>query len=172
MIIIIDEVLAVMNIEQLVTTRRTIKKFKADPVDEALFMKWLQAASLAPNHKMTEPWDIIFAGPETRGKLKHKTDFGGAPEVMAVTVKHGKTELETVENTAAVACFIQNFMLQAWDEGVGTFWCSLGASKAAREVLGVEEGSEVVGIIAFGYPEEIPAIKERISIEDKIKKLP
>ncbi|SID46699.1 Nitroreductase family [Mycobacteroides abscessus subsp. abscessus] len=127
-------------------------------MDEALFMKWLQAASLAPNHKMTEPWDIIFAGPETRGKLKHKTDFGGAPEVMAVTVKHGKTDLETVENTA--------------DEGVGTFWCSLGASKAAREVLGVEEGSEVVGIIAFGYPEEIPAIKERISIEDKINKLP
>lgn len=157
-----------MNIFEVITGRRTIKKFKSDEVDNAVIVEWLQRARFAPNHKMTEPWEILFIGEKTRAELKHKTNFGGASKVLAILSYRGRNQIERDENLSAVSCFIQNFMLQAWDEGVGTFWSSVGASALGRRTLGVSDEFEVVGVLAIGYPEEIMAPKERASIEDKI----
>lgn len=83
-----------MNVLEVIKSRRIIKKFKPEPIDDQLIVTWLQAASLAPNHRLTEPWEIIFIGPETRAKLNHKTNFGNAPVLMAVLSKHGASEAE------------------------------------------------------------------------------
>ncbi|MEM5593759.1 nitroreductase family protein [Niallia circulans] len=117
---------------------------------------------------MTEPWRILFVGENTRAELKHKTNFGGASKVIAVLSHKGRNQVERDENLAAVSCFIQNFMLQAWDAGVGTFWSSVGSSALGRNTLGVSEDYEVVGVLAIGYPEEIMEPKARTSIEEKI----
>ncbi|KON89979.1 nitroreductase [Sporosarcina globispora] len=160
-----------MDIQKVITSRRNIKKFKSDKMDQDLLKSWLQAASMAPNHKMTEPWEVLFVGPETRAKLNHKTDFGNAPVVLAILSKHGSSDLERNENMAAVSCFIQNFMLLAWASGVGTFWSSLGISDKARNTLHVPDDYDVVGILGVGFPEEVPAAKERTPIDRKIKHL-
>jgi nitroreductase len=60
-----------MDVMDAIKTRRNIKKFKADPVDREQVLSWLEAARYAPNHRMTEPWEIVFIGPETRVKLNH-----------------------------------------------------------------------------------------------------
>lgn len=160
-----------MDIQKVIENRRNIKKFKADKVDENLLKSWLQSASMAPNHKMTEPWEILFIGPENRAKLNHKTNFGNAPVVLAILSKHGSSDLERNENMAAVSCFIQNFMLMAWASGVGTFWSSLGISPKVRDALNVPDHYDVVGILGVGFPEEVPESKERTPIEMKIKHL-
>lgn len=161
-----------MSIVDLVKSRRTVKKFKGDPIERETYTKWLEVASFAPNHKMTEPWEILVIGPKTRAQLNHKTDFGGAPVVLAVISKKGDNEIIREENMAATSCFIQNFMLTAWSEGVGTFWSSIATSQKNREVLQVSNDYDIVGVLAFGYPEEVPAAKPRTEIENKIKDLP
>lgn len=161
-----------MEIIEIIKNRRIIKKFKSDPIDRDVIITWLRSASFAPNHRMTEPWEIIFAGSETRAGINHKTNFGGAPIVLAVLSKHGKNEAEREENRSATSCFIQNFMLIAWSEGVGTFWSSIGASAKNRTVLKVSDNYDVIGMLAVGYPEEIPQAKPRIPIEEKISDLP
>ncbi|NRD79687.1 nitroreductase [Bacillus sp. BRMEA1] len=161
-----------MTIIEVIKSRRTIKKFKSDHVDQQLIKKWLDAAAMAPNHRMTEPWEIYFIGPETRGKLNHKTNFGNAPVVIAIISKQGATVVETEENKAAVSCFIQNFMLAAWDEGVGTFWSSIGMKEGNRELMSIPEDYDLLGMFGVGYPEEIPDPKPRTEIENKIKNLP
>ena len=160
-----------MDIQKIITTRRNIKKFKPDAVEHSAIISWLEAAAMAPNHKMTEPWEVLFVGPETRAKLNHKTDFGGAPVVLVILSKHGATALERTENMAAVSCFIQNFMLMAWESGVGTFWSSLGTSAKARLTLNVPEDYDVVGIFGVGYPAEVPEAKPRTQINSKIRHL-
>ena len=157
---------------EVIRSRRNIKKFKPDEVKEDDLMTWLQAASMAPNHRMTEPWEILFLGKETREKLNHKTNFGNAPVVMAVLSKNGATQIELIENALATACFIQNFNLAAWADGVGAFWSSIGASERSREILGVPDGYEVIGVLGVGYPEIIPEPKPRKPIAEKIKRLP
>ncbi|MGN1402088.1 MAG: nitroreductase family protein [Bacillus sp. (in: firmicutes)] len=161
-----------MNIAEAIKQRRTIKKFKTDPISEKKLMDWLQLGTMAPNHRMTEPWEIIFLGPETRKQLNHKTDFGNAPVLFALLSKKGKTVVETEENKATVACFAQNVMLASWAEGVGTFWSSIGSSNKNLKLLGVNEEHVLVGIFAMGYPEEVPVVKERTSLDSKVSRLP
>lgn len=161
-----------MNVIDIIQTRRNIKKFKKDQIERCTILSWLQAATFAPNHRMTEPWEVYFIGPETRAKLNHKSNFGNAPVIFAVLSKHGKNEIEREENRAATACFIQNFMLSAWAEGVGSFWSSIGISPTNRVILSVPDDYDVIGVIGLGYPEEIPVIKTRTLIDEKIKELP
>ncbi len=161
-----------MNIIEVIKNRRNIKKFKPNPVNLEEVHSWLEAAAMAPNHRMTEPWEVYFIGEETRAKLNHKTDFGSAPVVIAVLSKHGVTTVETEENAMATACFIQNFNLAAWAEGVGTFWSSIGITAKNRQILGVPDNYDLIGVLGIGYPEEVPPPKPRISIIKKIKNLP
>ncbi|KAA9007558.1 nitroreductase [Paenibacillus spiritus] len=160
------------DILKTIRTRRTIKSFKPDPIDEALLLSWLEAACSAPNHRMTEPWEVRHAGPETRAKLGHKTDFGGAPVVLAVLSKPAATPFERDENLMAVSCWVQNLLLAAHEAGAGTFWSSLGAQPRSREILGVPDGYDVVGLIGIGYPAEIPQPKPRNPIAGRIVPLP
>lgn len=157
-----------MEIKEVIENRRIIKKFKQDPVDINLLKSWLQVATFAPNHRMTEPWQILFLGPETRAKINHKTNFGRAPVAIAILSKHGSTDIEKNENMVAVSCFIQNFMLLAWSNGIGTSWSSIGVSQSVRNTLNVADDYEVVGIFGVGYPEEIPLVKNRTQIDNKI----
>lgn len=161
-----------MAIHNIITERRNIKKFKSDVIDINLIKSWLETASMAPNHRMTEPWEILFIGIETREKLNHKTNFGDAPVLIAILSKHGNTEVEKNENLAAVACFIQNFNLMAWESGVGTLWSSLGNSQAVRTIVDVTDDYSIMGIFGVGYPEELPEVKKRTPIEMKMKQLP
>jgi nitroreductase len=161
-----------MNVLDIIKSRRTIKKFKSNPIQLDLIYSWLEAAKMAPNHRMTEPWEVYFIGPETRAKLNHKTDFGNAPVLIAIVSKHGKTVIEKEENAMATACFIQNFNLAAWAEGVGTFWSSIGTSTKNRGILSVPDDYDLIGVLGIGYPELIPDPKPRISIMNKIKNLP
>lgn len=157
---------------EAIKARRNIKAFKPDTIDEKEWLSWLEAASFAPNHRMNEPWEVLVVGPETRAGLGHKTDFGGAPVVLAVLSKPAPTPLERDENVMAVSCFIQNFMLAAHEAGAGVFWSSIGASPRNREVLGVQEGYDVIGVLGVGYPAEVPEAKARTPITSKIAYLP
>ena len=161
-----------MDILESIKSRRNIKIFKSDPVDSQKLHLWLEAASFAPNHRLTEPWEIVLVGPETRAKINHKTNFGNAPVVMAVLSRHGATAIETEENLIATACFVQNFNLAAWADGVGTLWSSIGATPRNREMIGVPDGYDVVGIFGVGFPEEIREPKTRTPIQNKMKTLP
>ncbi|MFB9325596.1 nitroreductase family protein [Paenibacillus aurantiacus] len=160
------------RILEVIQTRRTIKQFDARPIAEAQWTAWLEAASYAPNHRMNEPWEILEVGPETRAKLRHKTDFGGAPVVLVLLSKPAATAFERDENVMAVSCFAQNFLLAAHDAGVGAYWASMGALPHNREILGVQEGYDVIGIFGLGYPADTPAVKPRTPIAAKIQRLP
>lgn len=160
-----------MNVLELIKSRRTIKSFKPDAVDMNKLLEWLEAASYAPNHKMHEPWEIKIIGPETRAKINHKTDFGGAPVVIAVLSKVGANKVERDENIMATSCFIQNFALAAHEAGVGVFWSSVGASVQGRMHLQATEEDEVVGVLAIGYAADTPELKPRTAIEQKISHL-
>ncbi|GAB6989760.1 nitroreductase family protein [Paenibacillus pini] len=157
-----------MKITELIKTRRNVKQFKVDPIHEDTLNSWLEAASYAPNHRMNEPWKIIFVGKETRAKLNHKTNFGNAPIVIAVLSEGSVTALQRDENVMATACFVQNFLLAAHEEGVGTYWSSMGAQPQNREILNVPENDDVIGVFGIGYPVEVPNAKPRTPITSKI----
>jgi nitroreductase len=48
-----------MDVFQAATTRRSIRKYKPDPVPEALIREILEAARWSPSWGNTQPWEII-----------------------------------------------------------------------------------------------------------------
>jgi nitroreductase len=160
-----------MDLMELIKERRNIKQFTNQPVDLQQIMTWLDAGSFAPNHRMVQPWEVLVVGPETRAKLNHKANFGDAPLVLAVLSKGADSAVDQEENLIATACFVQNFLLLAWQNGVGTRWTSIGSRPVAREILAVPEGYSVVGVFGVGYPLNVPFSKSRTPIAGKMKHL-
>lgn len=157
-----------LNLAELIQARRNIKQFSDQAIDVETIAKWFEVASFAPNHKMVEPWKILMVGPETRAKLNHKANFGDAPVVFAILSKGANSTVDKEENLVATACFVQNFLLLAWEHGVGVRWASIGQTAVARDILGVPEEDSVVGVFGIGYPVTVPSVKSRTPIEEKI----
>lgn len=161
-----------MSIAELIRNRRHIKQFSDKPVAEADIISWFHEAAWAPNHRMTEPWQINFVGPETRAQIHHGADFGDAPVVIAILSKRAERPADRDENLIATACFVQNFSLLAWEAGVGVRWTSIGWTEPAREALDVSDDYDVLSILGIGYPAEIPQPRPRTPIDAKVQRLP
>merc|ERR1712166_1045951 len=113
-------------------TRRSVAKYDVEKaIPEAAITGALEAATLAPNHFLNEPWRFYQAGPETIAKLCALNEekakmFAGVPGWMIVTIaasEYGEdgsiSTKKGLEDHAATACAIQNFMISLADEGVG-----------------------------------------------------
>lgn len=161
-----------MTTAELIRNRRHIKQFSDKPVSEADILAWFQQAVWAPNHRMTEPWQLVFVGPETRAQIHHGADFGDAPIVVAVLSRRGERPIDRDENLIATACFVQNFSLLAWESGVGVRWTSIGWTDGARAALGVSDEYDVLSILGIGYPAEVPDPKPRTAVETKVTYAP
>lgn len=177
-----------MDVLEAIYGRRSIGKLKPDPVDRSLIEKWLEAATMAPNHGLTEPWRFIVmtgegrrllgeayaraagAAQEAAFETQMKKAFR-APVVIAVVCLPAAERLGVVqqEEFAAVHAAVQNLLLAAHSHGIGTIWRS-GAPMyhpAMKEVFGLAPHEELVGFIYAGWPDgEPPASKKRKAVQE------
>ena len=177
------------TIEQVIRSRRTIKRFKEDPISLDVIRELLDIAIWAPNHKMREPWRFIAFVDEGKKQLiealKQEKEQGRAPRPMkpekeqqmytvpafiVVVMPVDPRQAIFEEDFAAVSALIQNFQLAAWNRGIGTLWNTDQAiySPTFHEAIGVKPGEKVCAIIQVGYPEMTPKSRERTPLEDKL----
>lgn len=187
-----------MEMLEHIKARRTIRKFKADPLPQDVLDQIYEAAMWAPSHGNAQPWDFAVIGPETRQKLlglfkgkakelladpdippmKRKNietltdDFGGAPYMVAIVSRPGEDPLSKLENPLSAAVAAQNMSLAAWDKGVGSVWLSVGAAPPARPLFDVPEGASVVALLALGYPADVPPAPPREDYKARLRELP
>ena len=65
-----------MELIETITTRRSIRRFKEDPVSDDMIHELLEAARLAPSGSNIQPWRfIILKSPESREKLRAVTPY-------------------------------------------------------------------------------------------------
>jgi len=152
----------------ILVNRRSVAKYKSDPVSKELLDNAFGAAILAPNHFLTEPWRFRVAGPDTQAKIfalneDKKAMFEGVPGWVVVSVATeldeagGISTKKALEDHAAVACAIQNFCLSLKGEGVGTKWMTgaLGiAPEAIMEAVGALAEEKFMGVVWYGYPDK------------------
>ena len=176
------------GVQETLTSRRTVYRYKQQEVPDRILESAFEAASNAPCHKNTHPWKFYVMGENTResmipeveklAKKKSKDGKGvkariskaiekiiSPPLLICVTSArspHDPSREE--EDYAATACAIQNMTRSLWDNGVGTQW-STGAitrTNAAYAAIGVSREKErIVGFIKAGYPKKIPSITKK-----------
>ena len=190
-----------MELSEAIYGRRTIKDFKPDAVPAAVLERALDAGLWAQNHKLTEPWRFTLLGPETHRRLAESFAGGQAeslgpdadaarreqvrqeatrklfskPCVVAVSQHLEGNSAQRREDYAAIACAIQNIQLAAWADGVGMQWSSgkIIQLPPTYELLGIDPArEEIVGLLLFGYPANIPAAQTRRPLAAVSRHLP
>jgi nitroreductase len=180
-----------MQISDAIQSRRSVKRFTARPVTRQELESLLDAATRAPNHRLTQPWRFYVLGPDARHayglalgdrKARKLTDPDAArtlretvaaehralPAMIAVAVVTTDNAEIAEEDYAATMMGVANLGLAAVAMGLGTAIKS-GAvlnDPAARSAIGVGEGQRVVAIVNVGEPADQPADRPRTPAAD------
>ncbi len=160
-----------MEVLEAIRTRRSIRKYRTDPVDGGVLAQVLEAARQAPSWANTQCWRfVVVRDSAVRGKLSDtltetnpaRNAVRNAPLVIVACARTGRAGFKAGQVTTDkgdwfmfdVALAMQNLVLAAHSLGLGTVYVGLfDAAKAAR-VLGVPEGYCVVAMTPLGYPAE------------------
>jgi nitroreductase len=174
------------DVFEAIGARRSIKRFRDRSISRADIERLLDAAALAPNHKMTEPWRFCVLGPRARRaygdalgarKAKKLDDSEAAaqvrakvaaeneslPAVIAIAMKVADDAEVQREDYAATFMAVQNLTLAATALGLGTH-IKTGAvmdDPAARAAVGVKDDERIVAVVNLGEPEELPSATKR-----------
>lgn len=175
-----------MKASEAIRSRRSIKRFADRPVSRAELETILDAAVLAPNHHLTNPWRFYVLGPDARSayglalgnrKAKKLTDPEAAqrirdtvaqehralPAMIAVAVVNSDDPERREEDYAATMMAVQTLCLAATELGLGTA-IKTGAvmsDPAARAAAGVADDERIVAVVNVGVPAEVPVAKSR-----------
>ena len=184
-----------MDVLEAIASRRSVFKFKPEPVPNDVIERVFSYGCWAQNHHLTEPWRFVVVGEETKEILAKRyaeiqkskaaegadddavqkladagyQKFHSKPTIVAVSCVQGADEVRNKEDYAAVCCAMQNIALAAWAEGIGMQWTTgpvtLEASTYA--LLGMDQDREyIVGFMYTGYPEEVPVGRRKALGED------
>lgn len=159
-----------MELMKAIKERRAIRKFKSNDIPEEKITAILEAAIWAPY--ASERWEfIVVKNAEIRRKLaraaKDQKHVEEAPVDIVVcsnlkgAVKRDR-ELYSIQESSAA---IQNLMLKAHEEGLGTCWVSEFSEARVRRVLKIPRWVRPLAIIPIGYADEAPAPPMRKNLE-------
>ena len=165
-----------------IMARRSIRKYKAEPVSRATMDTILMCGINAPNGMNRQSWEVrVVDKPEVMAEIKEYMKAANPdvkPEMIEGCFRGAPTMVFVANDPAydfsAIDCGLlsENIMLSAWSLGVGSV--CLGSpvrfllnSPEATTRLGFSEGYRPIICIGLGYPDESPEAKPRDA--DKVK---
>ena len=166
-----------MSVLDIIKKRRSIRKYKENPVPEDVLNRVMEAARLAPSGKNFQPWKFIIVRSQ---ELKHKLAeacFGqhfmakasliivacGFPDTCYA---HQGRYMKSWPIDVAIA--LEHLVLQAQEEDLGTCWIGAFEEKKVKSLLGIPEDVRVVALTPLGYPDEEPRFRGRKRLEEII----
>jgi nitroreductase len=158
-----------MDLMEAIKGRRSIRKYKPDPVPEEVLQKVMEAVKWSPSWANTQCWELIVVkDPNMKSELaktlaKGNPAFSSMTEAPLVIVLCGKKgvsgfkrgEVATVKGDWLMfdtGLAMQNLCLTAYGLGLGTVIVGLFDHKKVEEILGVPQNVEVVAMTPLGYP--------------------
>jgi len=153
---------------EVVRKRRSIRRYKSDPVPEDVLNQILEAARLAPSAGHGQPWHfIVVKNSETKRKLGVSPWAVEAPIVIVGCADTKARQEPTCFVDVSIA--FEHIVLAAANFGLGTCWIGyLGADETIKKVLGIPKHMKVVAVTPLGYPAETPGSKERKTLSEII----
>lgn len=142
-----------MDVFEAVQQRSSQRAYQDKPVPRGLVEKILEAGRLAPSARNTEPWHFIVVTDAEKRKILSKGRYAKfvaqAPLVIAAL---GDREASADWYAVDVSLAVENMILTAVGEGLGT--CCVGSfdEKEVKAALKVPDKYEVIVLLAVGYP--------------------
>ena len=179
-----------MDILEVIKNRRSIRRYKQEPIPEDEMNEILEAARWAPSWTNTQCWRLVVVRhPALKAKLaetlismtpgrenRATQAVRNAPVVIVACAELGQSGYFRGSPATDkgdwfmfdVALAMQNLTLAAHAIGLGTVHVGLFDAKKVAEILGVPDGISVVELMPMGYPDEKPEKRPRKELNEFI----
>jgi len=142
-----------MDVFEAVEKRRSVRSYEPTPVSKDILEKVLEAARVAPSASNRQPWHFIVV---TDGEKRKELSKGLYAKFMVnapvVIVACGNEQVSPRWYVVDVSLALQNMVLTAAGEGLGTCYVGSFDEKAVKELLKIPDDLRVVVLLAVGYP--------------------
>ncbi len=162
-----------MEFYETLRARRSIRSYKTDPVERSTIDRILEAGRIAPSWCNRQCWRyILISDPETRAMLGELIDnpnkecYVNAPYALVLCADPSDSGVKNGKEYYLVDCGIsmQQVVLAATAEGLGTCWVGAFSEYPIRNLLGIPQDVKIVAITPIGYADETPGEQERLSL--------
>ncbi len=155
----------------MILSRRSIRQFKPEPVSREILERLVNAARLAPSAANLQPLEfIIVADAELRKQLFPCLKWAAyiAPEgnpkrghePVAYIVILVNLQVRDKEYEWDVGAAVENMILSAWEEGIGSCWLLSVERVKVQEMLRIPMSYKIDSVLALGYPDEKPVVED------------
>ena len=148
------------RILEIIKSRRSIREFLVDPVEDSMIEDILVAGRWAPSGLNNQPWRfVVVRDREIAGSLAGCTRYGSivhsAPLLIAVFLDRNMMYDHT-KDVQACGAVIQNMLLAVHGMGLGAVWLGeiLNQKDEVRDILNAPGSLELMALVAIGYPAE------------------
>ncbi len=145
-----------MNVSEAIRTKRAVRKFTGQPIDDATVRAILNAGRRSQSSKNGQAWQFIAI--RERETLKALSTCGewaghiaGAALAVAILTPDPAEKFQRLFDAGQAAAFMQ---LAAWEMGIGSCPASIYEPEKAREILGFPPEWHVRVCLSFGYPQD------------------
>lgn len=176
---------------KVIQERRSIRKFKPDPIPKEVLEKIIKIGMWAPSAMNTQPWNFyVFTGnardqiasilsksikgitPRLKELFKEKMqkftagffqNMGGAPAIILVLSNRVSVAQYQEGANQSCAAAIQNLLLAAHIEGLGACWMTgpLWVEDEILTYLGRQDNARLIAAIPIGFPDQSPPVPPR-----------
>lgn len=158
-----------MSIIDVISTRRSVRKYEKKEIPQEVLDQILEAGRQAPSAVNKQPIRFVVATDSELTKNFSSALFNrfikDSPLVIVgcADVKSMLTgKWAVIDATIA----IENMVIAAWSLGVGSCWIGAFDEEKVKQLLNVPKQWKVVALVTFGYPAEQPKPKKKKQIEE------
>ena len=158
-----------MEFQELVRKRRSIRRYKSDPVPQKKLEYVLEAARLAPSWGNRQCWRFIVVKDEAKRRVITTREW--AAEAPAIIVGCAYPDLSGSRFNQQyymldMGIAMEHLILAAAEQGFGTCWIVQFDEEAVKQALSIPEEVRVVALTPIGYPAETPGPKGRKPLKE------
>ena len=155
---------------ELIETRRSIRSYKDQEIEEDKLDYVLQAFRKAPSAKNLQPWKLVVI--KNKKILKdiaiacnNQTFMEEAPVIIAACAKeeeaYGMMGGYMNSYPIDIAIALEHLILAATEKGLGTCWIGAFKEQLVKDILGVPKNVRVVALTPLGYPAREASVRGR-----------
>ncbi len=155
-----------MEVFEAISSRRSIRSYKSEPVPEEKIEKLLEAARLAPSAANRQNWKFVIVGD---GEIKKKLVKACNNQAFVLTGSHviaGVVDPTQKWHQVDISIAFEHIVLEAVELGLGTCWIGAFNEDDVKRLLKIPHEKKVVALLTVGYPLESPAPRPRKEIEE------
>jgi nitroreductase len=152
-----------MDVLEVIRIRRSIRKYRPEPIPDEKLETILEAARLAPSADNRQPWRFVVVQDTERKKALAKVaddqTFLGDAGAIVVGIGDPETSMEWHQKDTMIA--MEHMVLEATALGYGTCWIGAFDEDVVKNLLKIPTRMKVVALLPIGIPDEKPAPTQR-----------